>query len=63
MGFNIFKSSENNMLNIEKTNRNVYFFFLNFSYYLFNDIMFYKCCLFIQNFGKIVVKNCKQTIY
>ena len=59
MGFNIFKSSENNMLNIEKANRNVYFFYLK----LFNDIMFYKCCLLIQNFGKIVVKNCKQIIY
>ena len=30
MGFNIFKSSKNNMLNIEKANRNVYFFYLKF---------------------------------
>ena len=53
MGFNILKSSGNDMLNVKKIEMFIFLF----------KILVNKCYLFIQNFGKIGVKNCKQTIY
>ena len=50
MGFNILKSSENNMLNVEKINRNVYFFIL------VNTYLMILCSIIVIFAFKILIK-------